>query len=89
MLIVKENEKWLCIELCILIRLNQELRIYFDQVSARVGLGTYLIIEILQDIAFPSELFKKWYTTIIFLAVYEISILNTGKTGIAEKQTSQ
>lgn len=89
MLIAKENEKWLCIELCILIRLNQELRIYFDQVSARAGLGMYLITEILQDIAFPSELFKKWYTTIIFLAVYEISILSTGKTGIAEKQTSQ
>lgn len=89
MLIAKENEKWLCIELCILIRLNQELRIYFDQVSARAGLGMYLITEILQDIAFPSELFKKWYMTIIFLAVYEISILNTGKTGIAEKQTSQ
>lgn len=88
MLIAKENEKWLCIELCILIRLNQELRIYFDQVSTRAGLGTYLITEILQDIAFPSELFKKWYMVIIFL-VYEISILNIGKAGIVEKQTSQ
>lgn len=88
MLIAKENEKWLCIELCILIRLNQELRIYFDQVSIRAGLGTYLITEILQDIAFPSELFKKWYMVIIFL-VYEISILNIGKAGIVKKQTSQ
>lgn len=88
MLIAKENEKWLCIELCILIRLNQELRIYFDQVSTRAGLGTYLITEILQDIVFPSELFKKWYMAIIFL-VYEISILNIGKAGIVKKQTSQ
>lgn len=88
MLIAKENEKWLCIELCILIRLNQELRIYFDQVSTRAGLGTYLITEILQDIAFTSELFKKFYMAIIFL-VYEISILNIGKAGIVEKQTSQ
>lgn len=52
-------------------------------------MGTYLITEILQDIAFPSELFKKWYMAIIFL-VYERSILNVGKAaGIVEKQTSQ
>lgn len=44
-------------------------------------------MEILQDVALPSGLFKKWYSAISFLAIYEISILNIGKEGIVEKQT--